>query len=125
MSEVNAVGRPDVAGVLAQMRAIRAEINSEVSAQMKAPDVSAAGIAPQRLREPGGDFGQVLGNALASVNALQQDSSAKAAAFARGESNNLVEVMVASQKSSVAFQAALQVRNRMVSAYQDIMNMPI
>lgn len=125
MSEVGSVGRPDVAGVLAQMRAIRAEINSEVSAEMRAPDIVSAGARLQAGREPAGDFGNVLGNALASVNALQQDSSAKAAAFARGESNNLVEVMVASQKSSVAFQAALQVRNRMVSAYQDIMNMPI
>ena len=38
---------------------------------------------------------------------------------------DLTEVMIASQKSSVAFQAAVQVRNKMVSAYESIMNMPI
>ncbi|MCR9278823.1 MAG: flagellar hook-basal body complex protein FliE [Pseudomonadaceae bacterium] len=125
MSDIGSVGRADVAGVLAQMRAIRAEMNAQVNADMRVADVASGAGQPQALREPGASFGNVLGDALSSVNALQQDSSAKAAAFARGESNNLVEVMVASQKSSVAFQAALQVRNRMVSAYQDIMNMPI
>ena len=38
---------------------------------------------------------------------------------------SLVKAMIASQKASVAFDAAVQVRNRVVSAYQDIMNMPI
>ena len=49
----------------------------------------------------------------------------QANAFSRGEHTDLVRVMVAAQKSNVAFQALTQVRNRVVSAYQDIMNMPI
>lgn len=115
--------RQDVSSVLAQMRTMRSEITAELAAPERLDAATRAtdkASAPERT-----DFGQVLGNALSTVNAFQQDSGAKAAAFSRGETDDLVGVMVASQKSSVAFQAALQVRNRMVSAYQDIMNMPI
>lgn len=121
MSDIGSVGgvRQDVSSVLAQMRSLRSEITNELARPEAADSV-------QSTRQPNrADFGQVLGQALSTVNEYQLDSGAKAAAFSRGETDDLVGVMVASQKSSVAFQAALQVRNRMVSAYQDIMNMPI
>ena len=121
MSDLGPVSgvRQDVSSVLAQMKALRSEISSEL-ARPEALDRTAPAADTRRP-----DFGAVLGQALSTVNAYQLDSGAKAAAFSRGETDDLVGVMVASQKSSVAFQAALQVRNRMVSAYQDIMNMPI
>jgi flagellar hook-basal body complex protein FliE len=72
------------------------------------------------------DFNNLLKDALESVNGIQQDAKAKATALERGDRNvSLAEVMIATQKSSVAFEATVQVRNKLVEAYKDIMNMPV
>lgn len=74
----------------------------------------------------GADFSQVLQNSIDKVNQAQQQADRMAESFATGESNqNLHEVMVALQTASVSFQEMVQVRNRLVSAYQDIMNMQV
>ena len=71
-------------------------------------------------------FSQTLQGALAGVNQAQQTSGKLAAAFERGDPNaDLARVMVASQQSSLAFRATVEVRNRLVQAYQDVMNMPL
>ncbi|TQV75330.1 flagellar hook-basal body complex protein FliE [Aliikangiella marina] len=71
-------------------------------------------------------FGNVLTNAINTVNKYQQASSQAAASVETGDGGaSLVKAVIASQKANVAFQATVQVRNRVVSAYQDIMNMPI
>jgi flagellar hook-basal body complex protein FliE len=62
---------------------------------------------------------------LGSVNTAQADASAASAAFERGETSDIAGVMLARQKSSIAFEATLQVRNKLLSAYRDIMNMPV
>lgn len=74
----------------------------------------------------GGEFALLFKQALASVNQSQQQSGALQTAFVQGDSSvDLAEVMIASQKANVSFQAVLQVRNRLVSAYQEIMRMQI
>jgi len=71
-------------------------------------------------------FGDLLSNALDNVNGLQQDAKQKVTALEMGDrSVSLAEVMIASQKSSVAFEATVQVRNKLVEAYKDIMSMPV
>lgn len=67
------------------------------------------------------DFGKLLG----AVNAAQADASAASAAYERGETSDIAGVMLARQKSSIAFEATLQVRNKLLSAYRDVMNMPV
>jgi flagellar hook-basal body complex protein FliE len=62
---------------------------------------------------------------LASVNAAQSDANLASAAYERGETSDIAGVMLARQKSTVAFEATLQVRNKLLSAYRDIMNMPV
>ena len=72
------------------------------------------------------EFNNVLKDALDTVNGLQQDAKSKVTALERGDRDiSLAEVMIASQKSSVAFEATVQVRNKLVEAYKDIMNMPV
>lgn len=73
----------------------------------------------------GNDFAGVFKSMLADVNQSQQQSTQLAASFERGQHQDLAEVMIAQQKSRLAFQMTLQVRNKLVSAYQDIMNMPV
>lgn len=116
--QVPAQMRADISSVLQQMREMRAAAGAQLDAEMRGPDA-----ADKPARAEG--FGVLLKSALDSVSALQADAGAQTNAFARGETSDLVSVMIATQKSSVAFQALTQVRNRVVSAYQDIMNMPI
>lgn len=74
----------------------------------------------------GTDFAQVLQTAMADVSAAQKEARAMAQDFSAGDPNvNLQDVMVNLQKASLSFQQMVQVRNRLVTAYQDIMNMPV
>ena len=72
------------------------------------------------------NFADMLGQAINKVSDTQQASNQLATAFEIGKSGvELTDVMVASQKASVSFQALTQVRNKVVQAYQDIMQMPV
>lgn len=74
----------------------------------------------------GADFGAALRAALNGVNAAQNDAEARAREFQLGgEGASLEETMVAIAKANVSFQTAVQVRNRLVAAYHEIMNMQV
>ena len=80
----------------------------------------------QSAAAPGVDFAQVLQNSIAQVNQTQQQAEGMAANFAAGDGNaNLHEVMIALQKANVSFQEMVQVRNKLVTAYHDVMNMQV
>ncbi len=83
----------------------------------------AAGIADAPA-SPGG-FGDALVDAVKAVNAQQTQASEASAAYERGDTNDIVGVMLARQKASLGFEATLQVRNKLLGAYRDIMNMPV
>ena len=83
------------------------------------------GAVPTGTPAQGGGFGDTLKEALSSVNDAQQRSSAISDAYARGEVHDVAKVMLARQEAGVAFEATLQVRNKLLSAYQDIMRMGI
>lgn len=87
------------------------------------------GLQPESVQPPPTDrpeFGDVLQDTLKAVNEAQKESGDLAARFEAGDPNtSLVDVMLARQKSGLAFQAVTEVRNKLVSAYQDIMNMPV
>jgi len=71
-------------------------------------------------------IGELLAQGIESVNRSQQSASALADAWERGVSGvDLARVMIESQKASVSFRALTEVRNRLVTVYQDIMNMSI
>ena len=71
------------------------------------------------------NFSELVGSALNEVNALKKSSAASAAAYESGVDIPLSDVMVNMQKASLAFEATLQVRNKVLKAYEDIMNMPV
>lgn len=88
----------------------------------------AGGVAGAAQGAAGGsvtDFTAALKGALEKVNGLQADSSAAATAYERGETTDIAAVMLTKQKASLGFEATLQVRNKLLSAYKDIMNMPV
>ncbi|MFK7733963.1 MAG: flagellar hook-basal body complex protein FliE [Pseudomonadales bacterium] len=123
-------GRVDVNNVLQQMRMMREQAQAGAGSAVNG-DVGAAGDLNLRGINQGpevakSDFQNTLNSAIDKVNELQKTSGALAEAYQLGDTRvSLSDVMVASQKSGVAFQAMTQVRNRLVEAYQEVMNMPI
>jgi flagellar hook-basal body complex protein FliE len=72
------------------------------------------------------DFQTMFKTAIDNVNENQKVAGNLATRFEQGDASiDLPEVMIALQKSSVSFQAMTQVRNKLVEAYKDIMNMPV
>ncbi|MBV9843438.1 MAG: flagellar hook-basal body complex protein FliE [Sphingomonadaceae bacterium] len=71
------------------------------------------------------DFGSALKDALGKVNDLQNQSNDMQDQYERGETTDIAGVMLAREKASVGFEATLQVRNKLLSAYKDIMSMPV
>lgn len=91
-------------------------------------DVHSAAQGPQGLdapAQPGGGFTGALKSALDGVSATQRNAEDLSAAFERGEVTDVAKVMLARQEAGIAFEATLQVRNRLLSAYQDIMRMGV
>jgi len=74
---------------------------------------------------PDGDFATTLRGALTEVNAQQAKSSAITASYERGETTDIAAVMLQREQANIGFQATLQVRNKLLSAYKDIMSMPV
>jgi len=70
-------------------------------------------------------FGDVVRGSLQSVNDLQQFSAAQRTAYEKGENIPLTDVVLGMQKASLAFEATLQIRNKVMKAYEEIMNMPV
>lgn len=117
---------------------------SSILSQIRAHEMRTRGaagdVAQSNAIQPGGptgaeahpgvqgtaNFSQTLSNAIDKVSKTQAESGALQQAFEMGDPRaDLARVMVAMQQSQVAFRATVEVRNRLVQAYQDVMNMPI
>jgi len=104
---------------------------NEVLAQIRS--YAGHGAALVRPTQPGAaggtspvGFGQLLKQGIDAVNRTQVGATTLADAYERGESGvDLAKVMLESQKAAVSFRALTEVRNRLVTVYQDIMNMAI
>ncbi len=110
---------------LMAMRAAILERNSALQRAAGMDGAQAPGAAGAGAAVRPGDFAAALRGALDQVNAAQEQSSAMSAAYERGETTDIAAVMLARQRASLGFEATLQVRNRLLSAYKDIMSMPV
>ncbi len=92
------------------------------AAQARMP--SAETVAPQQAGAA--NFSSLLTQSIDKVNEMQQTSGAMTRAFEMGDPNvTLPEVMIAKSKSGLAFEGMVQVRNKMIDAYQEIMRMQV
>lgn len=111
----------EIDNVLSQIRSLRSQAGGGLGG-IERPS-SVAGVTNPT---PKVSFASVLKNGLDEVSKQQSTASSTALAFQRGVPGvDLPRVMIEMQKSSIAFRGAVEVRNRMISAYQDIMNMPV
>jgi len=119
-----------ISSILSQIRAH--EMRTRAMSSDIAPTGAIGGTGPNGAvggigngaQAPG--FSQTLSNAIDKVSATQRSASDLQQAFEMGDPKaDLARVMVAMQQSQVAFRATVEVRNRLVQAYQDVMNMPV
>ena len=97
-----------------------------VPLQMTPVKMSAESHLGETMPEPEvKSFGQYLVDALKETNTLQQKSAAMNAALAAGEVDDISQVVIAGQKAEIALQLTMQVRNRVLSAYQELMRMQV
>ena len=122
MSGISGIGGR--ASGIQDIMALRQQImeRSQLLQQVKAPETT-QGAAP--ASGPSGSFTDTLKGALDSVNSTQQKASAISEAYEKGEVVDVAKVMLARQEAGVAFEATLQVRNKLLNAYQDIMRMGV
>ncbi|MCE5231811.1 MAG: flagellar hook-basal body complex protein FliE [Mizugakiibacter sp.] len=108
----------DINGLLTQMRGLAAQAGGPFAA------AGAANVeAPAAGRQ---DFGALLKQAVGGVEETQRSAGQLATAFERGDPRaDLGQVMVALQKADLSFRTMTEVRNKLVDAYKDIMNMPV
>ncbi|UJF21303.1 flagellar hook-basal body complex protein FliE [Shewanella sp. OMA3-2] len=110
--------------LLQEMQSLRGEIAPSSRSNM------GSGISPNLIQQvnntSGSDFGQLLSQAVGHVSGLQQSSSSLATRLDMGDSTvTLSDTVIAREKSGVAFEATVQVRNKLVEAYKEIMSMPV
>ena len=123
MSSVNTHYQNRVADLLGQIRAHQGEPSNR--ADLISSDTGSVGGIGQ-VNEPGkGNFATYMADAFNGVNDTQQASADLKNAYERGEDVPLTDVVLSMQKASIGFEATLQVRNKLIRAYEDIMNMPV
>ncbi len=101
---------------------------TQLLSQMRAVAAQAQGLpaTPEIGQSSQPDFAAVLQNSVSKVNESQQQADQLATSFEKGDpSVDVAKVMVAMQKANISFQAMDQVRNKLVSAYQEIMGMQV
>ena len=118
-------GVPGVGGAMGidRVMELRAQILERNAALGRA---NAAASAPQGVSESKPtSFTDTFSQALTSVNDSQAKAGELSASYERGETIDIAKVMLARQEASVGFKATLQVRNKLLAAYKDIMSMPV
>ncbi len=125
MSGINGIGS-GAAGIR-DIIALRQQIidRSQLLQQLHAPAATQDTAATNGAGDPASGFAGALKSALDGVNATQGKAEALSEAYQRGEVTDVAKVMLARQEAGVAFEATLQVRNKLLSAYQDIMRMGV
>lgn len=104
--------------ILNQIRAIRQEAGNQ--------NIGAVGKLAETQSTVKTNFAEVFTESVNAVSSTQKAAASLAQAFERGDKNvSLAEVMVASQKADVSFTALVEVRNKMIDAYQEVMRMSV
>ena len=95
-----------------------------VLAQMRLVTAQSSSILPEQTVST--DFSKILKDSIDKVNDTQMQAGQLAKAFETGDTDaDLAEVMVSLEKASISFESMLRVRNKLVDAYQEVMNMPM
>ncbi|MFI4939745.1 MAG: flagellar hook-basal body complex protein FliE [Burkholderiales bacterium] len=117
MSPIGVIDTSQIQAMMQQLKAVAAQTQGNASPAI-----------PTSTEQPAArvDFGNVLKASLDKVNETQQVANQLSDRFTKGDDTvSLSEVMIASQKANISLQATIQVRTKLVAAYNDIMNMQV
>lgn len=120
--------RVDINNVLNQMRTMKMQVQNRPLDRPPGAIGTGMGldVAKTHSTQEVPNFSQMLGQAVNKVNETQKQSGALAKAFEMGDPDvSITQVMVASQKAGVSFDAMTQVRNKLIEAYEKVMSMPV
>ena len=95
----------------------------QINPNLQVPEIARPRAAGKS--EDGASFGDVLKDAISTVNELQKQSDHEIQKLMTGETEDLHTTMIAVQKADLSFQMMMQVRNKIVQAYQEIMRMQV
>jgi flagellar hook-basal body complex protein FliE len=95
----------------------------QINPNLQVPEIRKPGGLAKEIEGP--KFGEVLKDAIATVNELQRNSDQEIQKLMTGESQDLHATLIAVQKADLSFQMMMQVRNKIVQAYQEIMRMQV
>jgi len=129
---IGGIGGIDSSRIEAMMNQLKAAATKPAAPSLGAGGIgglgglgNAAGVAPNEGASKV-SFSDALKNSLQQVSNSQKTAEEMGQKFAMGDDSvSLSDTMIAMQKSSIAFQATVQVRNKLVSAYHEIMNMQV
>ena len=109
-----------IQSIMSQIRQFESQTKGSLNSELALADTGQSVAGKGKT-----DFAQLVKGAVESVNGLQQNAQSLATAFEQGKDVPLTDVVLAMQKSSIAFEATLQIRNKVMKAYEDIKNMPV
>ena len=112
----NPTSMSNIEAVLGQIR------NYQAQAQDSAPKTA---LGMNALPRDSVGFGDAIKGAIQEVNSKAMESKSLRTAYELGEDVPLTDVVIGMQKSSLAFEATLQIRNKVLKAYEDILHMPV
>ena len=113
---IDKVHAANVESMLSQIRKYQSQIGPDTGSESRVNGT-------ETTQAPG--FAQAVKDAIGAVNQSQMNARATAEAYERGAEIPLAEVVMGLQKASLAFEATLQIRNKVLKAYEDILNMPV
>jgi flagellar hook-basal body complex protein FliE len=102
-------------GLLEKGQTMKEIRNAELRAPLSSPSVEKSEKS----------FADTLKDAVNSVNTMQKDSDKKMEELATGKNHNVAEVMIAAEKADISLKLLVQVRNKIIEAYQEIMKMQV
>ena len=99
---------------------------NQIRAYQDRTDLINSDVGTQRVDQTNkSGFGDYIQTAVEAVNETQMNAAEMRDAYERGEDVPLTDVVLSMQKSSLAFEATLQVRNKLLKAYNDVLSMPV
>jgi flagellar hook-basal body complex protein FliE len=100
-------------------------MTAPISAVSAAPTITAPKLDSPSSQQGGGEFKSLLNTAIQHVSTAQNNADASVQSFLSGESDELHSTILATQRADLEFDMFMQVRNKVVSAYQEIMRMQV
>ncbi|MBS0053977.1 flagellar hook-basal body complex protein FliE [Yersinia sp. Marseille-Q3913] len=123
MDKIGAITMPNLQlPMIAEMQQMAAMAGNRIEFNTILPEPAGSSLFVQRKEASSASFSHVFNGAINSVNNLQHVASDKQTAMDMGISDDLTGTMLASQKASVAFSAMVQVRNKLTTALDEVMN---